>query len=238
MNYLNFERLNQIDPEVFREQKPYPWINPKGLLTETGYERLHETLPDLALFERQFGHGRKYDQKSHDRYELEWGEDLDVARPWQEFVAELQGEDYRNFLRRLLEHHALALSFHWHYTPTGCSVSPHCDAKRKLGSHIFYFNTREDWDPSWGGETLILDDGGRFHPNSAPNFEGFDRALDSRALGNYCLPFARKGNSWHGVREIRSSQGALRKVFIVVITHLRLASQIRDSLLGRHTTGY
>jgi hypothetical protein len=27
MNYLNFERLNQIDPEVFREQKPYPWIN-------------------------------------------------------------------------------------------------------------------------------------------------------------------------------------------------------------------
>ncbi len=32
MNYLNFERLNQIDPEVFREQKPYPWINLEGLL--------------------------------------------------------------------------------------------------------------------------------------------------------------------------------------------------------------
>ncbi len=90
----------------------------------------------------------------------------------------------------------------------------------------------------WGGETLILDDGGRFHLNSAPNFEGFDRVLDSLALGNYSLPCARTGTSWHGVREIRSSQGALRKVFIVVITHLRLASQIRDSLLGRHTTGY
>ncbi len=84
---------------------------------------------------------------------------------------------------------------------------------------------------------LILDDGGRFHPNSARNFEDFDRALGSRALGNYNLPCARKGNSWHGVCEIRSPQGALRKVFIVVITHLRLASRIRDFLLGRHATG-
>ena len=59
-----------------------------------------------------------------------------------------------------------------------------------------------------------------------------------RALGNYSLPFAGKGNSWHGIREIRSPQGTLRRVFIVVITHLRLASRIRDSLLGQHATGY
>ncbi len=36
----------------------------------------------------------------------------------------------------------------------------------------------------------------------------------------------------------RRIKDTLRKVFIVVITHLRLAFQIRDSLLGRHVTGY
>jgi len=33
----------------------------------------------------------------------------------------------------------------------GCAVSPHCDAVRKLATHIFYFNTEADWDPGWGG---------------------------------------------------------------------------------------
>jgi len=52
---------------------------------------------------------------------------------------------------------SLSLTLHWHYAPRGCSVSPHCDAVRKLGSHLCYFNTEEDWDPSWGGQTLLLD---------------------------------------------------------------------------------
>jgi hypothetical protein len=49
---------------------------------------------------------------------------------------------------------------HWHYTPAGKSVSPHCDSFNKIGSQIFYFSTPEDWDRSWGGETVILDDKG------------------------------------------------------------------------------
>jgi hypothetical protein len=53
-------------------------------------------------------------------------------------------------------------------------VSPHCDSPKKLGSHIFYLNTKEDWDPSWGGETLILDDGGRL-PTLRAGFDRFRR---------------------------------------------------------------
>ena len=238
MNYLNIDEMNQIDSEAFRSQTPYPWINPQGILTEQGYRRLRETLPDISLFEQSFSHTRKYGQKSHDRYALEWRDDLVVPGSWKDFIEELRGTEYQNFLRRLVGNHAFALSFHWHYTPTGCSVSPHCDAKRKLGSHIFYFNTKEDWDLSWGGETLILDDGGRFHPDSAPHFEDFHHTLGSRALGNYSLLFARKGNSWHGVRETRSPKVALRKVFIVVVTHRRLWSRIRDSLFDRHVARY
>ncbi len=238
MTYLNFDHLNRIDGDAFRSQQPYPWINPEGLLTEDGYHRLRDSLPDLSLFESRFGHSRKYGQKSHDRYSLEWTDELQVATPWKQFIGELRGHDYQHFLRRLLGTNSFHVSFHWHYTPNGCSVSPHCDAKRKLGSHIFYFNTKEDWDPSWGGETLILDDHGRFSPDSAPGFEDFDRALGAQALGNYSLLFTRKGNSWHGVREIRCPEGALRKVFIVVINRWSLGNQIRSYLFGHHAAGY
>ena len=106
-------------------------------------------------------------------------------------------------------------------------MSPHCDSERKLGSHIFYFNTAQDWNPSWGGETLILDDGGRFKRESAPHFDNFERAIPSQALGNYSLLFARKGHSWHGVREIHCPEGYLRKVFIVVINRCTLVDRLR-----------
>ena len=84
-----------------------------------------------------------------------------------------------------------SLRFHWHYTPNGCSISPHCDSKTKFGSHIFYFNTAADWDPAWGGQTVLLDDGGRLTPKSAPRFEDFDRVITAETLGNRSLLFAR-----------------------------------------------
>ncbi len=238
MTFLNLERINQIDHVAFQSQKPYPWINSENLLTEEGYQRLLDTLPDLSLFEQLFGKSRKYGQQSHDRYSLEYHDDLAVPQPWTQFVGELRGEAYRAFLSKMLGTKSFELSFHWHYTPNGCSVSPHCDVQRKLGSHIFYFNTEKDWDPAWGGETVILDDGGRFGHQSAPKFEDFDRAMGSVTLGNRSLLFARKERSWHGVREIRCPEGALRKVFIVVINRWSWVHALGSRLFGYHAGGY
>lgn len=217
MSYLDFERLDKIDPSSFRTQKPYPWINPAGLLTDEGYRRLRETLPDVSQLNPGFGLRRLHGQRSHDRYTLEYSDDLDVADAWKEFADELKGPDYRGFLGRLLGSSAFDLNLHWHYTPNGCSVSPHCDSKRKLGSHIFYFNTEGDWDPAWGGETLVLDDGGRFGRKMAPGFDDFDRVMPSQALGNYSFLFAQTAHSWHGVREVQCPRDRLRKIFVVVI---------------------
>ncbi len=217
MTYLDFARLKAIDPVSFRSRQPYPWANPEGLLTEAGYRHLLGTLPNVSLFTPLFGVKRAHGQQSHDRFTLEYRDDLNVAQPWKEFIRELQGENYQAFLCRFIGVRSLELCFHWHYTPSGCSVSPHCDSKRKLGSHIFYFNTPQDWDPAWGGETLILDDGGRFQRKSAPGFADFEHTISSQALGNHSLLFARKKYSWHGVREIRCPQDRMRKVFIVVI---------------------
>ena len=126
----------------------------------------------------------------------------------------------------------LELRFHWHWATTGASVSPHCDNRRKLGSHIFYLNTDADWQPQWGGETVVLGDGGRFRRSSAPDFGDFDAAHPAVATGNRSLVFTRRGNSWHGVREIRCPEGAFRKVFIVVLNRPRLGPRIRR-VVGR-----
>jgi len=227
MHYIDFEFLERFDPKVFQNQEPYPWWNPQGVLTVEGYQRLLETLPEVSMFEKKFGVERSHGQYSHDRYALEYQENLQLPDPWKAFIAELQGDRYRKFLCRLFGVRSVFLNFHWHYTPNGCSVSPHCDARRKLGSHIFYFNTEQDWDPSWGGETLILDDGGRFHRKSAPAFEDFDHATPSVSLGNRSLLFGRSGNSWHGVREIHCPEGRLRKVFIVVVNSDNLVARLR-----------
>ncbi len=59
MNYVDFDRLERIDPQAYRSGKPYPWVNPANLLTEAGFEALRHTLPALSLFEARFGKTRK-----------------------------------------------------------------------------------------------------------------------------------------------------------------------------------
>ncbi len=238
MSYIDYERLEDLDPEAYRSTHPYPWANPEGILRPEAYETLYENLPDLSLFARHFGVQRKAGQQPHDRYTLEYRSGLALPRPWQEFVEELKAERYRRALCRLVGVRKLELNFHWHYTPNGCSVSPHCDSRRKLGSHIFYFNTEKDWDASWGGETVILDDHGRFDTRSAPRFEDFDDARSSLALGNYSLLFSRKGNSWHGVREIQCPPGRMRRVFIVVLNRADPLSRLRAVLSSKRFERY
>ena len=237
MTYLNFAALEAISAQSFQEAKPYPWMNPPDLLTEAGYQGLVETLPNVSMFEKRFGVKRAHGQQSHDRYTLEYRPGLPLSPHWNQFLAELQGKPYSNFLKRLFGVKSLELNFHWHYTPNGCSVSPHCDAKHKLGSHIFYFNTKEDWDPAWGGETVILDDQGRFSRKSAPSFEDFPQSLASTAIGNFSLIFQRLDKSWHGVRPVQCPEGHMRKVFIVVINRLSLADRIQR-VFGKSPKGY
>lgn len=235
MAYLDFDRLDALDPHAFQAQRPYPWVNPHGLLTPTGYQRLAESLPAVSQFTRLFGVKRAHGQHSHDRYGLEYSPGLQLAPAWQDFIDELAGSAYRRFICRMFGVRAVELRFHWHYTPRGCSVSPHCDAKHKLGSHIFYCNP--EWNPAWGGETLILDDGGRFGRSSAPRFEDFDRRIVSHTSGNRSLLFQRRNNSWHGVRRLECPDGQLRKVFIVVINRYSAVDRIRR-LLGGKSRGY
>lgn len=233
MRYLDIEKLEAIDATEFRNTRPYPWINPQGLLTDEGFELLLDNMPDVSLFEKKFGYERIAGQKPHDRYSLEYAPDTPVPTPWKEFIQELCGDRYRNKLAELFGARKINMRFHWHYTPNGCSVSPHTDSVREHGSQIFYFNSEKDWDPAWGGDTLVLDDGGRMEFESAPTLADFKNEIAAESLGNHSLIFERTRHSWHAVREITCPQDRLRRVFIVVTNPENLYRTLRDKVMRK-----
>ncbi len=233
MKYLDIEKLRSLTLEEFMAVKPYPYYNREGLLTHTGFQDLLENMPTLDMFEQKFGYERRAGQAPHDRYSLEYTPDMAVPRPWQEFIAELCSDAYRTEIERLLGARKVEFRFHWHYTPSGADVSPHCDARREHGSHLFYFNSEQDWDPAWGGSTLVLDDGGRLDYNSAPALEEFDAIHECESLGNYSALMLRTDHAWHAVRPIDCPEDRLRRIFIVVVNPDSLFWKIRDRIIGK-----
>jgi hypothetical protein len=228
MNYLDHDKLGKFPGREFRRRKPYPWANPKGILRQEAFQHLVDRLPDINLFEKRFGYTRSHGQKGHDRYSLEYDRELPIDPSWHEFVEELRKGPYRRFLRKLYGLRPFKLSFHWHYTERGGAVSPHCDSRVKIGSHIFYLNTETDWKAEWGGQTLVLDDHGRMSCKSAPEFSDFEEPpVVADAIGNRSMVFKRTPHSWHGVRAIDCPEGHLRKVFIVVIERVRPLKAVR-----------
>ncbi len=240
LRYLDPVKLETFDERAFRATRPYAWINPEGFIHDEAFALLREKLPDPSMFDAEFTEDRPNERTPHNRLALKYSDELDIAPEWHEFVKELRGMEYRRFLHRAYGRSMLALTFHWHYTPKSCSVSPHCDALRKLGSHIFYFNTEEDWQDSWGGHTVVLDDGGRFDRKAAHEFEEFEEIGRSRILGNRSFLFARNESSWHGVHEIDCPEGAYRKVFIVVVEDKKrsLLHSVLDPFKGRKRVRY
>ncbi|MEY2335270.1 hypothetical protein [Acidithiobacillus ferrianus] len=172
----------------FQHTRPYPWTCISDFLYPEKFDQLCKDLPDPALFESQMDYKRAHGQKSHNRLALQYRPALEkiLASNWSQFVHELHSDVYKSFWREMLglsPKTSVILTMHWHYTPPGASVSPHTDARRKMGSHIFYFNTPDDWDEAWGGQTLVLDDGGKWPRHSAPDYAGLREVGASQMLG-------------------------------------------------------
>lgn len=240
MTIINPAVLQNIDSLEFQSKKPFPWTNIQDFLTPCAFEELFATLPDASIMDREYGKMRGYGQKSHDRLSLQYRPGLELSQAWHEFIAVLHGDQYKEFLRRmygLKKNEPVVLTMHWHYARAGCSVSPHVDAKRKLGSHIFYFHKDCDWDESWGGQTVILEGKTALNPHSAPVFEDFETVACSKITNNSSFMFHRTDNSWHGVKPLLCPEDRMRKVFIVVVN--KLTFQVRwRALRGKDADGY
>jgi len=244
MTHLDPQRLAQIAGQsaAFLGQEPFPWVSLQGVLHEDSFRRLSAELPRQELFAAEFGRARGYGQQSHDRYALQYHPrlDADLSSAWRQFIGELLAEPYQGFLRQMYgmaPEERFVLSMHWHHAPNGGSVSPHTDARRKFGSHIFYFNTEDDWDPAWGGQTLVLNDGGRLSPHDSPAFGALPQVAASEILGNRSFMFKRTDHSWHAVNPIACPPDRQRKVFIVVVNRINLQVLWRR-LRGKDPDGY
>jgi hypothetical protein len=240
MQYLDDHCLAGLSEGAFQTQRPYPWVNIQNTLTPAVFEQLRSTLPEVSLFEKKVGVKRAHGQGYHDRAILHYRPGLPLAQPWREFIAEIEGKAYDSFIRRMLARPAgkrVILSMEWYYGWQGCGVSPHCDARRKLATHIFYYNTQSDWETSWGGDVLIMDDEGRFQAHSAPEFNELKVAASLDPRGNGSLLFMRTEHSWHGVHPLQSPPGRLRKLFIVTINAPTLQVWWRR-LRGKDPDGY
>jgi hypothetical protein len=241
MQYLNRDCIEGLAAGAFQKQQPYPWVNIQNTLTPEGFERLRAGLPDISQFRRMVGVKRGHGQGYHDRAILHYQPDTMMSQPWKEFVNEIKGPDYEAFLRRMLgvpNGKQIILSMEWYYAWQGCGVSPHCDARRKLATHIFYFNTEQDWQGNWGGRILILDDERRLKAHSGPSFDELNVAQSLDPRGNASLLFQRTDHSWHGVRPLESpNPEVLRKLFIVTI-NIPTFQVIWRRLRGKDPDGY
>ena len=226
MTYIDFEKLEALLAEDFLTKKPYPWLNPQGLIRAEGFAELVEHTPNVSMLHKEFDRPRKHGQRPHDRWRLRYQQGLALHPSWQQFIDELHSRRYRAFIEKIFGTTDLEIGMQWQYAVGGCSVSPHCDGRRKVGSHLFYFNTEKDWDLAWGGQTIMLWDEKIRNPDSAPEVEEFANKRPVNTLGNWSFLFARRDDSWHAVEELASPVGVVRKLFTVNIN-------IRPPLLSR-----
>jgi len=226
---LDADQIRGLRPEDVREAAPYPCFRLQQLLTPEGFQTLLDDFPSLDHFERHEGQPRIHGQRPHDRLYLAYDrsryhagatpktgviDDASLPDTWRGFIEELRDGPYRALVHRLLGVEESEIRFAWHAAFRGCEVSPHQDAEEKLGTHIFYFNTSDDWKPGWGGEFQILDD--KRSERLDPDFADFASTRPVPFLDNQSLLFRNTPAAWHGVRPLECPDGALRRLFTVV----------------------
>jgi hypothetical protein len=230
MSLIKQEALEAFDTASFTNRQPCPWSDFDGLLTDEAFDQLCKEFPSLDLFERHNGISRKDSQRPHDRYYLAFEHSLygnkkpgqvgcigigDLSPVWQQFIEELQSSPiYRRFVQQRLDAECLAIRFAWHVAGPGNDVSPHCDAASKAGTHIFYFNTSDDWDDAWGGSTLFLS--GKKTEAMNPEVSDFEQQYGFSIVNNKSMLFRNTPNAWHGVDRISCPPGKYRRIFNVI----------------------
>src|SRR5262245_29961313 len=166
--FIDYQLLRAFDADGFKKRLPFPWQRLRGFLTREGFSALYDDFPPPELFEHHNNISRGHGQRPHNRHYLAYENSIyhkkgesgvvrhdQLPATWQRFMDELQRSDeYHQFIRRALGVAAFRTRYAWHVGSQGSEVSPHVDDRKKIGTHILYFNTSDDWNPEWGGATL------------------------------------------------------------------------------------
>ncbi len=229
-NYIPLPPLESFDFSSYRSALPYPHHASGSFLTPEAFETLRKDFPALKYFGKSVGRYRGA-QRPHDRFLLAFERSVyqdnnrrgkgtilrrDLPDSWKCFIEEIESASYKDFAARILGTPDFKIHCEWHMGFTGSEVSPHCDAKFRLGSHLFYFNTPEEWDVSWGGSALLLGDRKETSNEEAPDFFDFKTVREIQTIGNQSLLFENSASAWHGVRPLKCPAGKYRRVFVVI----------------------
>jgi hypothetical protein len=134
---------------------------------------------------------------------------------WQRFVDELETSDeYHRFIRRALGISKFIPRYAWHVGSQGSEVSPHLGLPKKIGTHILYFNTSDDWNAEWGGAPLAL--GGKKIKALNPEFADFETISAARITDNHSFLFKNTSQAWHGVTALTSPPGSYRRLSNII----------------------
>ncbi|MGI4815757.1 MAG: 2OG-Fe(II) oxygenase [Janthinobacterium lividum] len=223
---------NPAAPATFTDRSPFPWSAFGDLLKPGAFRTLLDAFPSVELFEMHRGLERAHGQRSHDRFYLAYEQSIyeradrapqegvvghDALPPaWQAFIDELNSSPaYREFTEKLLGVGPMSARFAWHMGVTGSEVSPHRDSVDKIGTHIFYFNTADDWQPEWGGSIVVL--GGKRIAANNPDMSDFETAVDLDIRDNRSFLFKNTPDAWHGVEPLTCPSGSYRRLFNVIL---------------------
>lgn len=238
--FINYELLKSFSIDAFRAKSPFPWHDFHNFLTPEGFQKLYQDFPTIDLFEKHNGLERHYGQRPHNRYYLAYEKSLykkfdhqgkgiikhrELPKSWQMFIEELEtSKDYQKFIKSLFEISNLKVRYAWHVGVTHSEVSPHRDSSAKIGTHILYFNTSEDWELEWGGSTLVLGDKSRDAMN--PDFTDFNTVIHSQLVDNHSFLFQNTPDAWHGVKTLTCPEGKYRRLFNVIF---EFSSEVRKN---------
>ena len=246
---LNSERLNPVSTADFAAAQPFPNLPLSACLTPAAFTQLLADFPAPELFVRQQGIHPDNILRPHDRYYLALSDQggvpqtpgitrtAELAPSWRKLIEELRSPPYQQFIKRLFGCRQLRTRFAWHLGHQASEVSPHLDAARKIGTHLLYFNTSDDWQPDWGGSTLLL--GQPRNGSSQPDFDDFATCQSAPWLDNHSLLFRNGPAAWHGVERMNPLPGHYRRLFTVVFDHphpvhlARLGTARLRALMGR-----
>src|SRR4051794_29905699 len=226
--FIDYDVLRAFNIEEFKRRVPFPWHNLHGFLTPQGFRSLLDDFPPLELFEYHANVVREHGQRPHNRHYLAYQSSIyhrnddegviqqgQLPAAWQRFIDELQwGNEYHDFVRRALGVSTFTARYAWHVGSAGSEVSPHLDSRNKLGTHILYFNTSDEWESAWGGATLVL--GGKRTAAMNPDFGDFETCEAARIVDNRSFLFKNTPQAWHGVTALTSPTGSYRRLFNII----------------------
>lgn len=238
---INYEKLAGFDKKMFYEKETFPFASFYELLTPRSFQQLVSDFPSIEKFKKNENLTRKYNQRPHNRYYLSYkkfiekGDNLgsikheELSKSWQQFINELESVKYQQFIKQLLGISYFDLKYVWHIGINGSEVSPHCDVEDKLGTHLFYFNTSQDWQEEWGGATVIL--GEKQISALNPDFSDFKTKISVPFLDNHSFLFKNIPEAWHGVEPLNCPEGKHRRIFSVIFeTPTSVSKTIKNKL--------